>query len=587
MLAIKIWGRARVAFFLPVIVLLAGCIPPGPRALLEGKRLVEQGKYAPAMEELKTAVLLLATNAPAHDTAQAWNYLGLACHYAGRGEDAERAYEHALALDHDLTEAYYNLGCLWLEQNKVEGARTEFTTYTLRRPYSAEGFCKLGATQFLAGEAGSAQSRSRELAAAETSFKEALKLSAQNPEALNGLGLVLLYRGQPGEAVQCFAQALKSRPDCAPALLNEAIVSQRYLRDPQVALQKYREYLALRPTPTNAEAVLALVRQLEQGLNSSSRLSASNPAAPAGPLASNTRSSAANPSRTAPATRPERGTTPAPAPAGNPEEVRLSEEQPVRSAQDIPAGALARQGSAPASVTNTSLPSATIAGIRGGKRSLLQRINPLNLFSGSEKPPVRTTPAPAGGATAADNETESDSALPAPGSGARYPYRSLGIPAPGDRDAAQRESAQGLQAYKAHRFAEAVQAYRAATRLDPSFFDAYYNLGLAAAEAGNLHTALRAYESALAIQPDSADTRYNFALALRQANYIADAANELEKLLARNPDNARAHLALGNLYAQQLRQPAKARQHYLRVLELDPHNQQANAIRFWLADTRP
>jgi hypothetical protein len=46
-------------------------------------------------------------------------------------------------------------------------------------------------------------------------------------------------------------------------------------------------------------------------------------------------------------------------------------------------------------------------------------------------------------------------------------------------------------------------------------------------------------------------------------------------------------LALGNLYAQQFHQLAKARQHYLKVLERDPHNPQAGTIRFWLAANPP
>jgi Tfp pilus assembly protein PilF len=61
-----------------------------------------------------------------------------------------------------------------------------------------------------------------------------------------------------------------------------------------------------------------------------------------------------------------------------------------------------------------------------------------------------------------------------------------------------------------------------------------------------------------------------------------DAANELEKLLSLYPNNARAHLALGNLYSQQLEQAAKARQHYRKVLEIDPRNSQAPAVRDWL-----
>jgi Flp pilus assembly protein TadD len=58
--------------------------------------------------------------------------------------------------------------------------------------------------------------------------------------------------------------------------------------------------------------------------------------------------------------------------------------------------------------------------------------------------------------------------------------------------------------------------------------------------------------------------------------------NELERLLSIYPNEPRAHLALGNLYAQQLHQPAKAREHYVKVLDLDPHNPQAASVRYWL-----
>jgi hypothetical protein len=41
---------------------------------------------------------------------------------------------------------------------------------------------------------------------------------------------------------------------------------------------------------------------------------------------------------------------------------------------------------------------------------------------------------------------------------------------------------------------------------------------------------------------------------------------------------------LGNLYAEQNRDPAKARQHYTKVLEADPRNSQAMVIRYWLTE---
>jgi Tfp pilus assembly protein PilF len=95
---------------------------------------------------------------------------------------------------------------------------------------------------------------------------------------------------------------------------------------------------------------------------------------------------------------------------------------------------------------------------------------------------------------------------------------------------------------------------------------------------------LSASESALGLTPDSADARYNFALLLQQGGYAIDAANELEKVLAKYPNDARAHLALANLSAQQLHDDARARLHYQKLLETDPHNPQANDIRRWIAE---
>lgn len=101
---------------------------------------------------------------------------------------------------------------------------------------------------------------------------------------------------------------------------------------------------------------------------------------------------------------------------------------------------------------------------------------------------------------------------------------------------------------------------------------------------------LLAYETALAINPGSFNARFNFALALKKAGYIQDAALELERLVAANsPDEsptqlAMAHLTVANLYAEQFHQMASARTHYSKVLQLDPENKQATAIRYWLRD---
>ena len=63
MLAIKNSAGKNLAIVLFFAGLLAGCTPRGPRALLDGKKLIEQGRYAEAVEKLKLSTSLIGTNA--------------------------------------------------------------------------------------------------------------------------------------------------------------------------------------------------------------------------------------------------------------------------------------------------------------------------------------------------------------------------------------------------------------------------------------------------------------------------------------------------------------------------------------------
>jgi tetratricopeptide (TPR) repeat protein len=176
---------------------------------------------------------------------------------------------------------------------------------------------------------------------------------------------------------------------------------------------------------------------------------------------------------------------------------------------------------------------------------------------------------------------------PAPPAFPRYMYLSPRKPRAGDRKAAARASADAQQFEQKQQWTDALGAYQNAAKLDPSWFEAQYNSGVLAWRQRNYDQSLAAFELALAIQPASVDARYNFALALKAAGYMTDAADELKKILSAKPGEARAHLALANLSALQLRDSAQARQHYLKVLELDPHNPEAANIQFWLSANPP
>jgi tetratricopeptide (TPR) repeat protein len=585
------FGIAVICF---LIFLLTGCMPAGPRALLDGVRLLERGKYAEALEKLRAVT---AAQSPLTTNAQAWNYYGLACQHTGNVADAEQAYKKALALSPDLTEAHFNLGCLWLAQNKLDSAKSEFTAYTLRRGNSPEGFVELGTVQLRLSAQHGPQLRAIEQEAAERAFSKAVELAPQNAEAWNGKGLVKLERGRASEAVECFNTALKGQPGYPPALLNLAIVSHQYLRDRPMALAKYREYLQVQPAPENAEAVRSIVHELEQqvmpspGRPATNQVAQSNPGVQqpmSGPGAATKQASSPKTNGVetvaksgVPSTAPKPESPPAAKPA------TTSGPRPTESTQALPQSNLhASQERAPAGASNqNAVAGPMVAGsTRAGeaattnppRRTLFQRLFGTNSKGASNV--VQVDPARVSGTSAA--EMAGSSVTPA---FPRYPYRTSRRLVPGDRAAAERRFAQGVQAYQAHRLADAVQSYAQAVQLDPAFFDAYYNLGWAAAESGKLPVSLAAYENALSIRPDSGDARYNFALVLQRADYMVDAANELEKLAAAEPAQVRAHLALGNLYAQQLHEPTKAREHFTKVLEIDPHNPQAAAIRSWLA----
>jgi tetratricopeptide (TPR) repeat protein len=543
--------------FLALAVFLAGCSPAGTRAQRAGKKLLERGDYAGAVAQLKTATILLATN------AVAWNDYGVALQHAGQPADAAQAYTNALRFNRDLVEAHYNLGCLQLEQNQPDAARTEFTAYTLRRNNMPEGWLKLGAAQL----------KLHDLLPAEKSFSTALSLNPNNAEALNGLGLARVAGGHPQDAAKFFSAAVIAHPDYAPALLNLATVERQYLRDDAQALKNYRAYLALTPRPANWDAVNDLVNSLAQP----PQLAAVKPppakesdtTVPAKTNAGETKppaNAAARPSLPPKMPPGGRSATASPRPASTTEVVTVPPEQ---------AKAIVAASNVPAPETPAKPAPRRFDSPRVAQNYARSGVTPLTSDNSGSAP---ATPPPAATVKLVP---------PAPPAFPRYLYLAPPKPKAGDRTAAARAFAAGYQSEQNHDLTAAMNSYRQAAELDPAWFQAQYNYAVLANRLRDYPHSLAASEMALALQPDSADARYNFALALKSAGYATDAVNELKKVVAANPDEARAQLALGNLYAEQMRDPAQAREHYLRWLQLDPRNPQATNIRFWLSANPP
>lgn len=619
------WTRAFPLRFalcaLSFFLLLAGCTPAGPRALLDGEALLKQGRPAEAVERLRRATELLPGN------AQAWNHLGLAYHRAGRVAEARTAYLRAQQLDPKLAAPHHNLGSLLLENGDAANAIFSFSSLVGLNPRSGDSWLLLG----------TAQLRARQPDRAEQSFRRVLELAPGHPVALNNLGWIQAQRRRPREAAPQFRTAVEGQPAFAPAWLNLAVVSAQLNQRPE-ALAAARRFAVLRPNTAEAAALQALAREIERQAATNVAAAASNtpvfnlpggraaivtntsppPSARSNPAPAVAGRPAAATNVTVAAARPSAPTNPPAQPVANSvppvarEVVELRDEPIAAPPRDVTPSAPAPAATntvivrAPATPPPSARPSpemirADAPADEADKPGFFQRLNPTRWdtaklnparwFGDSDKA-AATNAAPASQpavtplAPAPPAQVARVTPPPAAAETARYTYQSPARPAPGDRVAAQVVFTEAVAQQRAGRPAEALDRYREAARLDPAFFDVHYNAAIAGLTLGNLPVALSASELALAVRPDSAEARYNFALALERSGHPVDAAVELEKLVQQQPDSVNGHLLLGNLYADPLRRPADARDHYRRVLELNPNHPQGAAIRRWL-DANP
>ena len=73
---------------------------------------------------------------------------------------------------------------------------------------------------------------------------------------------------------------------------------------------------------------------------------------------------------------------------------------------------------------------------------------------------------------------------------------------------------------------------RAATRADPTFAEAWYNLSDLLDQQGRLEAAIECLRKAVQIAPDYADAIFNIALLLQRKNEYAEAADYWRRYLA-------------------------------------------------------
>jgi tetratricopeptide (TPR) repeat protein len=135
----------------------------------------------------------------------AWVALGQSYRAAGRGAEAERAYEQAIRLDGMDALARLGLGELRIAEGRAEEAAREFEPALKRQPALAAAQLGLGNALALAGRNEEALER----------YEQALALRPGLPEANYAAGFALARLGRVDEAEVRYRRALTVRPDFA------------------------------------------------------------------------------------------------------------------------------------------------------------------------------------------------------------------------------------------------------------------------------------------------------------------------------------------------------------------------------------
>jgi tetratricopeptide (TPR) repeat protein len=158
--------------------------------------------------QLITRALSLNNREPA-----VFNNLGVAFQAAGRLEEAETSYRHALDLMPDYADAWYNLGVVLMAAGHYRDAERSYLNAIELKPDGVEAFNNLGAALRAQGKP----------AAAEAAYRQALSLRP-SADIFGNLGATLRELGKAEEAELAYRQALELAPDFVAAEHNLSLV---------------------------------------------------------------------------------------------------------------------------------------------------------------------------------------------------------------------------------------------------------------------------------------------------------------------------------------------------------------------------
>ena len=133
----------------------------------------------------------------------------------------------------------------------------------------------------------------------------------------------------------------------------------------------------------------------------------------------------------------------------------------------------------------------------------------------------------------------------------------------------------GIALTNTNRLDEAADAYLLAIKIKPDFFEAYGNLGTVLQRQGKLSQAIKSYQQGLKINPQDARGYFNCGTALRDSGALDEAVKSYQKAIALFANYTDAHNNLGETL-RDLGDMTAAVKSYQSALKLNPKHPNAN-----------
>ena len=154
------------------------------------------------------------------------------------------------------------------------------------------------------------------------------------------------------------------------------------------------------------------------------------------------------------------------------------------------------------------------------------------------------------------------------------PLKSIGVEQEGGKDRKLTSDVlnhfnSGVHFYTQRELSKAIQAYQKVIELDPTYVEAYNNLGIIYQMVGDVDRAFRAYQKSTEINPRYEKGHNNLGILLFLNGRYEEAVEAFQKALAINSNNIESHINLGILFKKK-GQWEKAIESYRKALAIDP-----------------